>query len=66
MKKELFLTSNHSPYKDYNKMHTYVSFQYDTQSKELKLVHEFKGKVYELPLGAAEAVSNEEDDGGNG
>ena len=66
MKKELFLTSNHSPFKENNKMHTYVSFQYDTQTKELKLVEEFKGKVYELPLGNAEPVSDEESDDNNG
>lgn len=66
MIKELFLTSNHTPHKERNKLHTYVSFQYDTQTKQLKLVDEFEGKTYELLIGTADVVSEQEDDQNNG
>ena len=33
-----------------NPNHTFVSFQYDTETQELKLVEEYEGKVYELSL----------------
>lgn len=62
MKKEIFLTSNHTPHKELNPMHTYVSLQYDTETKQLKLVDEFDGKKYELPLGTASEVSEQEDE----
>lgn len=62
MVKELFLTSRHTPHKDLNPMHTYVSLQYDTQTKELKLVDEdIDGKRYEKVIGTAELVENEEE-----
>lgn len=41
MKKKIFFTSKHSPHKERNPNHTYVSFQYDTETQELKLVEEF-------------------------
>lgn len=67
MVKELFLTSRHTPHKDLNPMHTYVSLQYDTQTKELKLVDEFEGKKYEYSIGTAELVedNSEEQSGEN-
>lgn len=65
MKKELFLTSRHTPHKDLNPMHTYVSLLYDTETKELKLVDEdIDGKKYEYVIGTATEVT--EDEEGNG
>ena len=50
MKKIIAFTSKHSPHKERNENHTFVSFQYDTETQELKLVEEYEGKVYELSL----------------
>ena len=62
MKKRIFFTSKHSPHKDRNPNHTFVSFQYDTETQELKLVEEFEGKVYELSLAGGSSSSDDSGD----
>lgn len=65
MKKELFLTSRHTPHKDLNPIHTYVSLLYDTETKELKLVDEdIDGKKYEYKIGTATLVEESEQNNG--
>ena len=66
MKKRIFFTSKHSPHKDRNPNHTFVSFQYDTETQELKLVEEYEGKVYELSLGSSSGGEEQSDDNGGG
>ena len=55
---QTFITTAHSPWKILNKMHTYVSLQYNTETKELKLVDEFEGKKYEYSIGTATLVED--------
>ena len=66
MKKRIFFTSKHSPHKDRNPNHTFVSFQYDTETQELKLVEEFEGKVYELSLAGGSSSSDDSGNEGSG
>lgn len=65
MIKKIYFTSKHSPHKERNGMHTFVSFQYDTQTQELKLVEEFEGKTYELVLAGGSSNSNEQEGDGD-
>lgn len=54
MKKKLYFTNAAPPWKSINSPNTYVSFTYDTETKELKLVDSFADDVKEIVIGTGE------------
>lgn len=62
MKKQLFITRNYTPHKERNGMHNYISFLYDTKTKELKLTEKCQDMdnqyYYQYTLGTASLVSS--------
>ena len=65
MVKQVFFTADHTFYDDLNKIYVYGSFQYNTQTKELKFVNQVQGKRYEIPLGTATLKEEQTSNNGN-